>query len=469
MQKLWITSLVLWWAGSVAAQETVMPDSLQNLEVAEADWDTVAFYFSAEELEYIPADETPALIADRLSCIQKTVPLTYNDKVHAFINYFTVRDREYTRMILRRRDLYFPLFEHYLAKYNLPDELKYLAIIESGLLPKAVSRARAVGLWQFMAGTGKYFNLHHDGYVDDRMDPDKSTDAACRYLKQLYSIFGDWQLALAAYNSGPGTVRKAVRRSGYKNSFWDVYQFLPRETRAYVPQFIAMTYVMNYYDKHNFTDFEQEMWTPFDTISVNKFFHFETFAALTGSCAEDLQRLNPHVLHRAIPETGKVHTLKVPLEAKLRLVENRLAILDSCSKVGHKELEQVARALPGSTQGRELIVYRVKSGDVLGSIALRHGVRVNDIKTWNRLSRTVIYPGQRLNIWIKPTVARTAIRASATSATALPDGGKTYTVQPGDTLWHISKKFEGVTVEKIKALNNLKSNKLQPGQKLIIG
>ena len=149
-------------------------------------------------------------------------------------------------MVLRRKDLYFPLFEKYLAKYNLPDELKYLSIIESGLNPRATSRARAVGLWQFMSGTGRYFNLHSDWYMDDRMDPEKSTEAACRYLIQLHTIFKNWELALAAYNSGPGTVRKAIRRSGYKKTFWEIYNYLPRETRAYLPQYVAMIYAVNH-------------------------------------------------------------------------------------------------------------------------------------------------------------------------------------------------------------------------------
>jgi len=467
-----MTSLLMLLAGMAVAQVEEALDSLQK-PLIETEWneDSVIFFAAPTEIEYIPADETPALVADRLSCIQRTIPLTYNDKVHAFINYFTVRDREYTKMVMRRKDLYFPLFEKYLAKYNLPDELKYLSIVESGLLPKAVSRARAVGLWQFMSGTGKYFNLHHDWYMDDRMDPDKSTDAACRYLAQLYSIFGDWQLALAAYNSGPGTVRKAVKRSGHKNSFWEVYNHLPRETRAYVPQFIAITYVMNYADKHNFTDNDIEELLPFDTIQVSRFFHFETFASLTGSCLEDLQKLNPHVLRNAIPETGRTYAVKIPLEAKLKLATNRLAILDSCAKVGVKELEVLARTTPGSTQGKEMIVYKVRSGDVLGSIAQKHHVRVDDLKAWNRLRSNMIHPGKRLNIWVSPSkesARPVAAQQTAVAAMPLPDG-KTYTVQPGDTLWHISKKFQGVTVEKIKTLNKLKSNKLQPGQKLIIG
>ena len=198
------------------------------------------------EYEYIPAEETPELVADRLACLQQTIPLNYTSNIQGFINFFTIRNREYTRLMLRRKDIYFPLFEEQLAKYNLPEELKYLSIIESGLNPRAVSRASAVGLWQFMSYTGRYFNLQHDWYFDDRMDPEKSTQAACRYLSQLYSMFHNWELALAAYNSGPGTVKRAIRRSGYKRTFWEIYNYLPRETRSYVPQFVAIIYAMNY-------------------------------------------------------------------------------------------------------------------------------------------------------------------------------------------------------------------------------
>lgn len=467
---------VLWaWAYSSFAQELevdtiAVPQA--NLEIRNP-LDTLhplVTFVPAQDLEFIPADETPELIADRLSCLQKKVPLTYNDKTHAFINYFVVKDRDYTRMVIRRKDLFFPLFEKYFEKYNLPDELKYLSVIESGLNPKAVSRARAVGLWQFMAGTGKYFNLKYDWYLDDRMDPEKSTEAACKYLSQLYSMFHDWELALAAYNSGPGTVRKAIRRSGYKKSFWEVYPFLPRETRAYVPQYVAIIYAMNHAAEHNILETAREELMPHDTLQIKKFLHFETFAKLTGTCVEDLQKLNPSVQRNAIPETGKTYTVKIPVHAKLNLEMNRISILDSASKVGRRELEMVAKKTTGSTYGRESVTYSVKSGDVIGLIAQRHHVRVEDIKRWNNLQSNVIRPGQRLNIWILPsgTVIASKTPRVTTEVFSSPQD-KVYTVQPGDSLWDISKKFQGLTIEKIKSLNNLKTNKLQPGQKLIVG
>jgi membrane-bound lytic murein transglycosylase D len=422
-------------------------------------------------LDFVPADDTPELISDRLSCLQKTIPLTYNSKVHGFIEYFTVRDREYTRSMLRKKDLYFPLFEKYLKQYNIPEELKYLSIIESALSPKAVSRARAVGLWQFMSGTGKYFGLRNDLYFDDRMDPDKATDAACRYLSQLYSIFGDWQLALAAYNSGPGTVRLAIRRSGYKKTFWEVYPHLPRETRSYVPQFIAMIYAMNFAPEHNIFEDSREEVIPHDTIAVRQFVHLETLAKLTGSCIEELQTLNPHVLRAAFPDNGQTHIVKLPIAAKQNLLTNRQVILDSASK-GQKQFEELMKQMAGNTYGREKIVYKVRSGDALGTIARKFGVRVSDIKEWNYLSRNLIRAGQHLNIWVLPSQPRakelSQNTTAATQNTFVQSDSKTYTVQPGDTLWDISKKI-GATVEKIKSLNRLKGSRLKPGMKLIVG
>jgi len=484
MQKVLCLGVLLFLGlVSIPSYSQVQPDSVvvDSLEVAVAEedmlykGDTADFVYFAlpSELEYIPGDDDPSLIRDRLACIEKTMPLLYNERIHAFINYFTVKDREYTRMMMRRKNLYFPIFEKYLAKYGLPDELKYLSIIESGLNPRAISRARAVGLWQFMSATGRYYGLNNDWYVDDRMDPEKATEAACRYLRDLYGMFHDWELALAAYNTGPGNVKRAIRRSGYKRSFWEIYSNLPRETRSYVPQFVAITYAMNYLDEHNFFDEGEEMLPKHDTVQITKFLHFETFANLTGSCVEDLQRLNPSIQRNAIPETHKIYTLYVPQEAKYNLEMNRLAILDSASRAGKKELEMLARNTEGTTYGRDRIVYRVRSGDVLGSIAIRHGVRVNDLKKWNNLRSNTIHVGQRLNIWLRPSANTTDFLAStkprpAIRAVPVPDS-KTYTVQPGDTLWDISKKFEGLTIEKIKSLNNLNSSKLQPGQKLIIG
>lgn len=416
--------------------------------------------------EYVPAEADFDLIKDRLSCLEKDIPLIYNTRVHAFVNYFTVKDREYTRMILKRKNLYFPLFEKYLAKYGIPDELKYLSIIESGLNPTAVSSARAVGLWQFMSATGRYFGLDNDWYVDDRMDPEKSTEAACKYLKQLYNMFGDWELAIAAYNTGPGNIRKAIRRSGYKKTFWEIYPHLHRETRSYLPQFTAMIYTMNYAHEHNFIESELEYLQELDTVYVDHYVHLETLATQLNLCEDDLKRLNPGLKRGVVPEDTRGYAIKVPLDSKEALLLSRNNILDSASKVGKKEIDYLARNMEGSTYGREKVVYRVRSGDVLGKIAERFQVRVSDIKTWNKIYGTTIRVGQNLTIWQKPGLVA---KNTQPVFKQLPNGTKTYIVQPGDTLWDISRKFEGLSIEKLKSLNELESNKIKVGQTLIIG
>ncbi len=478
MRKIFGCLIFLLLATSLRAQ--VLPDSVlvaDSLEVIEAEAeilfkeDSVQInYFSLPaDWEYIPGDDDPLVIADRLSCIEKDIPLRYNDKIHGFINYFTVKDREYTRMMIQRMNLYFPLFEKYLAAYNLPDELKYLSIIESGLNPRAISRARAVGLWQFMSATGRYFGLHIDWYIDERMDPEKSTKAACLYLKQLYGMFGDWELALAAYNSGPGNVKRAIRKAGYKKSFWDIYPYVPRETRSYVPQFVAITYTMNHLSEHNFQMHEQEAFPLSDTLQVKKYLHLPTLAKLTETCMDDIIKLNPSIQHNALPDLNKPYTLHLPLQTMNMLASNKSFFLDSASRVGKKELELLAKNAPGSTYGKDKIVYKVRSGDVLGSIAIRHNVKVADLKKWNNLSSNTIRVGQRLNIWLKPNAYAKASASPASSTTqALPDS-KTYTVRPGDSLWSISQKFQGLTIQKLKELNKLTDSKIQPGQKLVVG
>jgi membrane-bound lytic murein transglycosylase D len=419
-------------------------------------------YLVTPAYEYVPGDETPELVASRLSAIEKNFPLKYNKTVHAFIQYFTVREREYSKAMLRKKDLYFPIFEKYLAQYNLPDELKYLSIIESGLNPRAVSHAKAVGLWQFMPYTGKHYGLITDWYWDDRMDPEKSTEAACRLLADLYKMFKNWDLALAAYNSGPGTVLRANKKSGYKNDFWEIYPFLPRETRSYVPQFIAMTYTMTYAEEHNFFEPFTEAFPLTDTLLVNSYLNIETLANLTGTCVEDLHFLNPALKTKAIPANGKTHTLKMPLLAKQALLQNYSAILDSARKSGKSDFEKLVATSSGV--GKDLQYYTVKAGDGLGVIASRYGVKQEDLKNWNNLTSGLIHPGQRLKVWVK--IPSATLAKNTVSPAVNPPG--IYVVQAGDSLWDISKKFEGLTIDKIKQLNGLPDNKIKPGQKLVL-
>lgn len=422
--------------------------------------------------EYIP-DATYDQIQERLLKINSEIPLNFNTRVKSFVDYFTVRDREYTKMVLSRSTYYFPIFEEILAKHNLPDELKYLAIVESGLKSTARSWAAAVGLWQFIYYTGRSYGLHADWYIDERMDPVKSTEAAARYIKSLYTMFGDWELALAAYNCGPGNVRKAIRRSGYKKKFWDIYRYLPRETRGYVPQFVAITYTFNYAEEHNFFLEDSEYMYPMatDTIMVRNFLNLTTLSKMLDICEEDIEFLNPSIKRKAIPQSSKYFSVRIPLDKMKLLNENRFLILDSASKTGRKELEYLARNSVGSTYGRDKVIHRVGRGDVLGRIAQRYHVKVSDIKKWNSLHSNTIRVGQRLNIWLTPNsyIASVVKKKPTVTQNMVVDGTKYHIVQPGDTLWDISNAYSDMSIEKLKKLNNLKSNSIIPGQKLVVG
>ena len=433
-------------------------------------------YFDEFSYEYVPGDFNFDFIQDQVSCLENEIPLNYTERVHAFVNYFAFKQRAFIYKILDRKERFFPVFEATLARHGLPDELKYLSVIESALTTSAESHARAVGLWQFMPTTGRIYGLHQDNYIDERMDYVKATEAAALFLKQLYSMFGDWELAIAAYNTGPGNVRKAMRRSG-KEKFWDIYPYLHSETRAYLPQFVAVMYVMNHLEQFNFNPENVQYGIEYDTIMVKGYTHLPTLAAQLNLCEEELININTGLKFPAIPKTEKPYVLRIPVQAMTLLKENRNAMLDSASKVDQKKITALASTYPGSTYGKDKVVYRVRSGDVLGKIASRYNVKVSDIKKWNNLRSDMIRIGQPLNIWLKPSAytpasgntAGATVKKSTQTIVENENGNKMYTVQPGDTLWNISNKFEGLSIEKIKELNGLKSDRITPGQKLKIG
>uniref|UniRef100_UPI0040480FBC LysM peptidoglycan-binding domain-containing protein n=1 Tax=Roseivirga sp. TaxID=1964215 RepID=UPI0040480FBC len=403
----------------------------------------------------------------RYDKLELEIDIAFNDQVKAFINYFTVRNRDYTREMIRRKEVYFPIFEKYLAKYGLPAELKYLPIIEAGLNPKAVSGPKAVGLWQFMAPTAKQQGLKIDWYVDERMDPEKSTEAACKYIKWLHGILGDWKMTLAAYNSGIGNVQRAMKRSK-KNDFWEVYRYLPRETRSYVPQFAAILYAMEYADEHNLSVDQQLYPIDFEEIEVNQFVYFKAFAEESGIALATLEQLNPAVKKGAIPANLKNYKMRIPRDGVENYEMNKLTILAKAEE-GRKEFEKLVSNVPGSTFGKEKVTYRVVSGDVLGTIARKHNVRIEDLRAWNDIKGTIIRVGQKLDIWTGPDfLTDNTLVVQKVSNQNIPNT-KQHTVQQGDTLWDISRMYKGLTIEKIKQLNNLKSNSLKPGMTLRIG
>ncbi|MGM0944400.1 MAG: LysM peptidoglycan-binding domain-containing protein [Bacteroidota bacterium] len=432
-----------------------------------------ASLFSEEEVqpnyhyEYIP-DFTYDQIDQRIKAMDMKMPFELNDRIFSFIQYFTVRNRDYTKMVLARKDLFWPMFDETLRKHEMPEEIKFLSIIESGLDPQIRSRVGAMGLWQFMPATGRMYGMQVNPEVDDRMDPEMSTDAAAKYLKSLYRMFGDWEVALAAYNCGPGNVRKAIRRSGGKKTFWEIYNYLPRETRGYVPQFQAMLYILNHLEEHNFHPEDPTYALAYEKIRFDRAMSLDKLAELTNLCVSDLEKLNPSVKNRIIPEANRSMELRIPKSKTAFIQENLAWISDS---LGNAPLPMMAsdkvRLQPVEDLAREIqrngITYRVRSGDVLGRIAELHGVSVSQLKAWNGLSSNLIRVGQNLTIYSSST-ASTVAQVQTNS-----NGQKTYTVQPGDSLWIISKRHAGLTVEQIKRLNNLNSNNIKPGQKLIIG
>jgi membrane-bound lytic murein transglycosylase D len=427
------------------------------------------------QFEYIP-DFTYEEVAKRVRAMNTGMSFELNERIFSFINYFTVRNREYTKMVLERKETYFPLFEETLAHFDMPDDIKFLAIIESGLNPKAKSRVGAMGLWQFMPATGRMYNLHVNYDIDDRMDPELSTEAAVKYLKSLYRMFGNWEMALAAYNCGPGNVRKAISRSGGKRTFWEIYNYLPKETRSYVPQFQAMMYVFHYAEEHNLILEEPAYPLVYDKVKFNQALDLEQLASLSGICIEDLEDLNPSIKNRLLPNSHQHYALRIPKAKSDFIVENKELFSDAVKLTSERIVElrmasnQVSNrsaSIPSVGIG-DKISYKVKSGDALGKIAQMHGTSVENLKAWNNLNSNLIKVGQTLFIYSGKTNTSNSLAQNNVATNPVIDG-KYYTVQPGDSLWLISKKLNGLTVEQIKQMNNLNSNQIKPGQKLIIG
>jgi membrane-bound lytic murein transglycosylase D len=421
--------------------------------------------------DYVP-DFTYQEVATRIAGMDTEMPFELNDRVFSFIQYFTVRNREYMKMVLARKAAYFPMYEETMGEHGMPSEIQFLSIVESGLDPKIKSKMGAMGLWQFMPATGRMYGMQVNADVDDRMDPEKSTDAAAKYLKSLYKMFGNWEVALAAYNCGPGNVRKAIRRSGGKTSFWGIYDFLPQETRSYVPQFQAMLYILNHLDEHNLHLEEPSYPMEFEKVSFDKTFHLAKLAALSDICLTDLETLNPSIKTRKIPESHRSMSIRIPKSRSLFVKENLAWIGDSLSLGAPAPL--LATTLPASVKSSSeittgsRITYKVKSGDVLGSIASKHGVSLAQLKQANNLRSNVIRVGQVLYIKTIKEASAPSSNSGTLALTTAPSGPKTYTVRSGDTLWIISQKH-ALTIDQIKRLNNLNSSNIKPGQRLIVG
>ncbi|ANH59562.1 Membrane-bound lytic murein transglycosylase D precursor [Dokdonia donghaensis DSW-1] len=400
----------------------------------------------------------------RLAAINARTPFNveYNPSLESVINRYLKRHKPTMEKLMAVSQFYFPMFEERLDRYDIPLEMKYLAIVESALRPRAKSRVGATGLWQFMFATGKMFDLEVNSYVDDRMDPIAATEAACAYLSQLYNIHGDWDLALASYNSGPGNVSKAIRRSGGYKNYWNIRQNLPRETAGYVPAFLATMYLFEYADEHGYTPERAPVnYFATDTIHVKQTIALDQVSSIVGIPLEIVQFLNPQYKLDIIPVIeNKKYYVRLPIESVGKFVQNEAAIY----AFAKAELDKREKPLPEVLAASSQVRYRVRSGDYLGKIANKYGVRVSQIKKWNNLRSNALKIGQRLTIYPRKPVTNNAVASKKKSVSL--KGKKTYTVQNGDSLWKIANKFPGVSVENIKVWNDISSSRLKPGMKL---
>jgi len=380
-------------------------------------------------------------------------------------------------------DYYFPMFEEILDAYNLPLELKYLPIIESALNPRAISRAGASGIWQFMYTTGKLYNLKVTSFIDERQNPVKETYAAAQYLRDLYDIYHDWTLVIAAYNCGPGNINKAILRANGKTDFWEIYNYLPRETRSYVPAFIAANYIMTYYKEHNIIPKKIEFPYKVDTILITRKLHLQQVSEVLNIPIQQLRDLNPQYKKDIIPAINDTFSLLLPytyISKFLNLKDSIFSYKDSLFFYNFNKKKPSIYSLQSST--KEKLYYIVKPADNLSSIAGEYKVTVNELKAWNTISKDNIKQGQKLIIFI-PKEKATKNKTIDTNQTIqkekhISNNGFSekksvtedndyiyYKVRSGDNLWTISQKFPGTTNTGIMKLNNISdSHSLMPGQ-----
>lgn len=411
----------------------------------------------------------------RIAELQKKTPirLVYNQHVKNFIELYGVKKRKLTSRILGLSQLYFPLFEEYLDKYGLPHELKYLAVVESALNPVAVSPAGAKGIWQFMLGTGKLYGLKCNSMIDERFDPYLATDAACRHMKDLYKIYHDWNLVMAAYNCGAGNVNKAIRRSGSNLDYWSIWGKLPHETRGYVPAFIAVYYLLNYAPEHNLTAIHPGILDKeLDTVMVSSWLTLQQVASSLNISPEVVKFLNPLYKSGIIPaDKNQKYVLKLPKEYIGLFINNEQQLYSLNKDIASKKVvveveEEVERK-----------VHKVKKGENLGIIANKYNCTVNQIKKWNGLSGTNIMPGQRLFVSssVKTIKKHTPevkepVNEMVSQTPPVADTSRTYfihKVKKGESIRLIASS-NNCTPEQIRSWNNLKSDLIHPGNELKI-
>lgn len=353
-------------------------------------------------------ETTEAEYRSRLKKLPHIIEMPYNSAVKSFIEIYTMQRRPQVESMLGLSKYYFPIFEDALEAAKLPLELKFLPIIESALSPTAVSRAGAAGLWQFMISTGRLYDMEINSLVDERFDPIKSTKAAVIYLKELYSIYGDWNLTIAAYNCGPGNVNKAIRRAGGKRDFWEIYPYLPSETRAYVPIFIAANYTMTYFDEHYLCPKKVRLPSMTDTIIVHSRIYFEQIASVLKMPVEELRLLNPQYKRDIVPGDIKPYSICLPMNYANQFIDKREEIIAYKSDIFNSRRDETTLASNTSssyerssakTSRSGFMYHTVKRGETLGGIAKKYHVTVAQLKRWNNMGKkSKILKGQRLKI-----------------------------------------------------------------------
>ncbi len=433
----------------------------------------------------------------RLGRINSIISLPYNTIIRNHIHVYTIRQREKFRAVLGLKDYYFPMIENVFDSYGIPAELKYMAVIESALNPDVVSRMGATGLWQFMFSTGRMYGLTINSVVDERRDPLKATHAAARYLKDLYSIYNDWVLVIAAYNCGPGNVNKAIRRSGNKKDYWEIYYRLPRETRGYIPMYVAAAYAVTYNEEHDLFPLPLNIPVSTDTIMFNKDIHLKQISEVMGIPLGELHALNPQYRTGLVPGSSKPQVLTLPMSHLGDFIDLNDTIRSHKADIYLSKTTQIADPsrstyMPADIKGKTKLIYVVQDGDNLGFISTWYNVGLSDLRSWNNIYRNTIRVGQKLAIYVDPSrseyfskinsmtfaekqamVGKTVPVNSQLVSYNVPDESDgeyiIYTVRNGDNIWNIVKMYDDVSASQVLSLNNISdASRIQVGQKLKI-
>ena len=428
------------------------------------DMDSVRFESNVPDEVYV----------ERLKKMNSFIQIPYNDIVRNYIIMYSEKMKQRMPYMLGLCKYYMPIFEETFDKHEIPVELKAMAIIESAMNPRAESRVGAKGMWQFMYNTAKSYGLHVDSFVDERMDPVKSCEAAALYMYDAYKMFGDWILAIASYNCGPGNVRKAIKRAGGSREFWDIWPYLPRETRYYVPAFVGALYTLEYYKEHGLKPESMVMPTGVDTLVIKKQLHLKQVSEITGAPIEDLRNLNPQYRHEIIPGHEREYILRIPYQYTGDFIEHEDTIYKHNAAVFFDPVA-IKKIKDGGDGVR--IVHKVKNGEYLGRIASKYNVSVAKIKKWNNLKSDNIRVGQSLVIYrggSGPATSQSSSKSSSsassntsssnkTNSSTAAMGHTTYTVRSGDSFYSIAKNYSGVSAQNIMDYNGLTSSKLKPG------